>query len=50
MKGICNYYMDESCHLLNNDSKYMVIGAVACSKKHSANVSYKIKCLKKDMD
>ncbi len=42
----CNYFMDESCHLLHNDSRYMVIGAVACPKKHSASVSYKIKCLK----
>ncbi len=42
----CNYFMDESCHLLHNDSRFMVIGAVACPKKHSASVSYKIKCLK----
>lgn len=41
-----NYYMDESCHLLNSDSKYMVIGAVACPKKMAANISYKIKEIK----
>ena len=46
MKGITNYFMDESCHLLHNDSRYMVIGAVACPKKRSANISHKIKCLK----
>lgn len=44
----CNYYMDESCHLLNNDSKYMVLGAIACPKKKTANISHKIKILKKE--
>ena len=28
----CNVYCDESCHLVNNDSKYMLIGAVYCPK------------------
>ncbi len=41
-----NYYMDESCHLLNNDSNYMIIGALACPKNKAANISYKIKQLK----
>lgn len=43
----CNYYMDESCHLLNNNSKYMILGALSCPKKKAANISYKIKSLKK---
>ena len=27
-----NVYCDESCHLVSNDSKYMLIGAVYCPK------------------
>lgn len=45
-KSIYNYYMDETCHLLNNNSDYMVIGAVACPKEKTYRISQNIKNIK----
>lgn len=41
-----NYYLDESCHLMNSDSQYMVIGALACPKNKTKTISKDIKNIK----
>lgn len=43
-----NVYCDESCHLVSNDSKYMLIGAVYCQKHKVKKVNEYIECLKKN--
>lgn len=42
-----NVYCDESCHLLNNDSQYMVLGAVWCPKKDARKIAEEIRYIKK---
>ena len=34
--------MDETCHLLNDDSRYMVIGALACPKSKTYEITNNI--------
>ena len=41
-----NIYCDESCHLVSNDSKYMLIGAVYCPKYKVKKVNEYIEHLK----
>ncbi len=41
-----NYYMDETCHLLKDDSRYMVIGALACPKSKTYEITNNIKNIK----
>ena len=41
-----NVYCDESCHLVSNDSKYMLIGAVYCPKYKLKKVNEYIEHLK----
>lgn len=41
-----NVYCDESCHLLNDDSKVMVIGALWCAKDKTSEVSQRIREIK----
>lgn len=41
-----NVYCDESCHLVSNDSKYMLIGAVYCPKNKVKKVNEYIEHLK----
>ena len=41
-----NYYMDESCYLQNDDSRYMVLGAISCMKQYCHNKSSLIKKIK----
>lgn len=41
-----NYYMDESCYLKNDNSRYMVIGTLCCIKGLTRQKSYEIKQLK----
>lgn len=43
-----NVYCDESCHLVSNDSKYMLIGAVYCPKDKSKKVNEYIEHLKEN--
>ena len=43
-----NVYCDESCHLICNDSKYMLIGAVYCPKGKVKNVNEHIEHLKEN--
>ena len=43
-----NVYCDESCHLVSNDSKYMLIGAVHCPKYKVKKVNEYIKHLKEN--
>ena len=43
-----NVYCDESCHLLSNDSKYMLIGAVYCPKYKVKKVNEYIEHLKEN--
>ena len=43
-----NVYCDESCHLISNDSKYMLIGAVYCQKNKVKKINEYIKYLKKN--
>lgn len=43
-----NVYCDESCHLISNDSKYMLIGAVYCPKHKVKKVNEYIEHLKKN--
>ncbi len=43
-----NVYCDESCHLISNDSKYMLIGAVYCPKYKVKKVNEYIKHLKEN--
>ena len=40
------YYFDESCHLMNSDSQYMVLGALACPKSKVKSISKQIKDIK----
>ncbi len=42
-----NIYCDESCHLLNDKQKSMVLGAVWCPKKTTADINESIAKLKK---
>lgn len=42
-----NVYCDESSHLISNDNKYMILGAVYCPKNKVRNISKYIKELKK---
>lgn len=41
-----NYYMDETCHLLKDDSRYMVIGALACPKSKTYEITNNINNIK----
>ena len=41
-------YCDESCHLVSNDSKYMLIGAVYCPKSKVKKVNEYIEHLKEN--
>ena len=41
-----NVYCDESCHLVSNDSKYLLIGAVYCPKNKVKKINNYIKHLK----
>ena len=43
-----NVYCDESCHLVSNDSKFMLIGAVYCPKNKVKKVNDYIGHLKKN--
>lgn len=43
-----NVYCDESCHLISNDSKYMLIGAVYCPKTKVKKVNEYIAHLKEN--
>ena len=43
-----NIYCDESCHLVSNDSKYMLIGAVYCPKYKVKKVNEYIEHLKEN--
>ena len=43
-----NVYCDESCHLISNDSKYMLIGAVYCPKNKIKKVNEYIEHLKEN--
>ena len=43
-----NVYCDESCHLVSNDSKYMLIGAIYCSKYKVKKVNEYIEHLKEN--
>ena len=43
-----NVYCDESCHLISNDSKYMLIGAVYCPKYKVKKVNEYIEHLKEN--
>ena len=43
-----NVYCDESCHLVSNDSKYMLIGAVSCPKNKVKKVNEYIEHLKEN--
>lgn len=43
-----NVYCDESCHLISNDSKYMLIGAIYCPKNKVKIVNEYISNLKKN--
>lgn len=43
-----NVYCDESCHLVSNDSKYMLIGAVYCPKYKVKKVNEYIEHLKEN--
>ena len=45
-----NYYMDETCHLLKDDSRYMVIGALACPKSKTYEITNNIKNIKLQHD
>ena len=41
-----NFYIDESCHLLNDGSDYMVLGVLFCEKKNVKFISNQIKKIK----
>lgn len=43
-----NVYCDESCHLISNDCKYMLIGAVYCPKNKVKKVNEYIEHLKEN--
>ena len=43
-----NVYCDESCHLVSNDSKYMLIGAVYCPKYKVKKINEYIEHLKEN--
>lgn len=43
-----NVYCDESCHLISNNDKYMLIGAVYCPKNKVKNVNEYIEHLKEN--
>ncbi len=43
-----NVYCDESCHLISNDSKHMLIGAVYCPKFKVKKVNEYIEHLKEN--
>ena len=43
-----NVYCDESCHLISNDSKYMLIGAVYCPKYKVKKINEYIEHLKEN--
>lgn len=42
-----NYYIDESCHLLNDNSNYMVLGVLFCEKENVKFISNQIKKIKR---
>lgn len=42
-----NYYGDESCHLLNDNNKYMALGSICCPKEKSKMLSAEIREIKK---
>jgi len=46
MKVEYNIYCDESCHLLNDDSKVMVLGAVWCPKDKKKEIFQRIREIK----
>lgn len=41
-----NYYCDESCHLLTDDSDFMVLGMLYCPKEKVKYISKQIKSIK----
>lgn len=41
-----NIYCDESCHLLNDHQKIMILGALSCPTENSRQVSLKLKDIK----
>ena len=43
-----NFYIDESCHLLKDDSDYMVLGSLFCDKSNVRYISKQIKQIKKN--
>ncbi len=43
-----NIYCDESCHLISNDSKYMLIGAVYCPKNKVKQINEYVEHLKQN--
>ena len=43
-----NVYCDESCHLVSNDSNYMLIGAISCPKNKVKKVNEYIEHLKEN--
>lgn len=47
MSNRIHIYCDESCHLLNDRQKVMVLGAVWCNATRRASIGRKIKALKK---
>jgi len=48
MRTEYNVYCDESCHLLNDDSNVMVLGAVWCSKSVKEEVFSRIREIKQE--
>lgn len=46
MKKAYNVYCDESCHLENDDSNVMVLGAVWCPKNKSRDIAENIRKIK----
>lgn len=41
-----NYYGDESCHLLNDDNRYMALGVLCCPKRMRKQLSSEIRKIK----
>ena len=46
IKGFQYIYCDESCHLLNDNSKYMILGAVQCPSDKSREISKRLRDFK----
>jgi hypothetical protein len=47
MSELIHVYCDESCHLENDQSNAMVVGAIWCNASHRTSLSRKVKELKK---